>query len=160
MAHKGCVFPNFVLSQSVSCAYAPAKNWVLGENADICCLGDGTIVLSDSDLAKIQGKEMLARGDKSDAEFSERIIVGNMCKDQAIQINGPIGADLWKDISRLEVRDNRAEDVSVQVNYITTLDDLNVLWARQDVVLERDRKWQREDMIIPPRKERHDSFLN
>ena len=46
-----------------------------------------------------------------------RIIIGNLTRLQALQINGPIGEDEWKTISHLEIRDNEAGLASSQVNY-------------------------------------------
>ncbi|KGO78134.1 hypothetical protein PITC_034820 [Penicillium italicum] len=48
---------------------------------------------------------------------STRIIIGNFTKLQALQINGPVGKDMWKAISHLEIRDNEAGLASSQVNY-------------------------------------------
>jgi hypothetical protein len=63
-----------------------------------------------------------------------------MTQDQAVQVNGPIGEDLWKDISRLEIRDNRALGRSIQINYATTQDNLKEvrLWQRE--IIEEERK--------------------
>ncbi|CAG8279863.1 unnamed protein product [Penicillium olsonii] len=46
-----------------------------------------------------------------------RIIIGNLTRSQALQINGPVGEDEWKSISHLEIRDNEAGLASSQVNY-------------------------------------------
>lgn len=46
-----------------------------------------------------------------------RIIVGNLTRPQALQLNGPVGEDEWKSISHLEVRDNEAGVASSQINY-------------------------------------------
>ncbi|CAG8077951.1 unnamed protein product [Penicillium olsonii] len=46
-----------------------------------------------------------------------RIIIGNLTRSQALQINGPVGEDEWKSISHLEIRDNQAGLASSQVNY-------------------------------------------
>jgi hypothetical protein len=76
---------------------------------------------------------------------SERIIVGNLTKDQSLMICGPIGEDLWARISCVEVKENTAEGNSTMVAYATSLETLNALMDRQDKRIEAGRK-ERERM--------------
>ncbi|KAF7514904.1 hypothetical protein PCG10_004293 [Penicillium crustosum] len=70
---------------------------------------DGTVVLDRDDLNRI-GVSVPDGG-------NTRIIIGNLTRLQALQINGPVGEDEWKTISHLEIRDNEAGPASSQVNY-------------------------------------------
>lgn len=81
------------------------------QDISLSCLQieDGTVVLDPGDLSQI-GKLVPNEG-------ASRIIVGNMTRLQALQINGPVGEDEWISISHLEVKDNNAVAVSTQVNY-------------------------------------------
>jgi hypothetical protein len=60
---------------------------------------------------------------------TERTIVNNLTRVQALQINGPLGEDIWKSISRLEIRDNEAGPISTQVNYPVSLSTFYALLA-------------------------------
>lgn len=53
-------------------------------------------------------------------------------------INGPIERDLWKNLSRLEIRDNRATGRSIMINYITTFEALDYMrgWQRELIEME------------------------
>jgi len=68
---------------------------------------DGTVPVSDADMTALGLK-----GPKT-----TRIIENNLTNFQALQINGPVGEDIWKSISHLEVRNNKAGLNSAQVNY-------------------------------------------
>lgn len=48
-------------------------------------------------------------------------------------MNGPIGDDLWKDISKVEIKDNRAGTFSAQINYPVARDDFYSLFVVQFV---------------------------
>lgn len=56
-------------------------------------------------------------GNPTSDSKSTRIIIGNLTRLQALQINGPVGEDEWKSISHLEIRDNEAGTASSQANY-------------------------------------------
>ena len=73
---------------------------------------------------------------------SERVIVGNLTKDQALMICGPIGEDFWAEIGRIEVKQNNAEGNSTMVAYATSLEALGVLIDRQDKRIEAERQWK------------------
>ena len=48
---------------------------------------------------------------------TERKILNNVSQFQALQINAPIGKDIWAHIDRLVIENNRADGLSTQVNY-------------------------------------------
>jgi hypothetical protein len=99
--------------------------------------GDGTILLSAEDEAYVFGK---AAGGGDQTIRTERVIVGNMTQDQAIQINGPLGKDLWKNVIRLEIRDNKAFGKSVQINHATTMEAAEWASRKQKENIEEERK--------------------
>jgi hypothetical protein len=50
-----------------------------------------------------------------------------MAQHQSCQINGPVGEDIWKDLGRLEIRDNIAKDQAAQFNYAISLNALKAV---------------------------------
>lgn len=52
---------------------------------------------------------------------TERIILNNVAKFQATQINAPLGDDIWAHVDRLVVENNQADALSTQINYPMTL---------------------------------------
>lgn len=62
----------------------------------------------------------------------ERIILRNTTRHQAFQINAAFGKDIWKDMERLVIKDNIAENESFQLNHGTTLQAALILLDRQD----------------------------
>lgn len=62
---------------------------------------------------------------------TERIIMRNLAHHQAIQINAALGEDIWKELGRLEIADNIAEDQAIQVNYGMSLEAFAFLADRQ-----------------------------
>ncbi|UPX16444.1 uncharacterized protein EKO05_0006843 [Ascochyta rabiei] len=95
---------------------------------------NGTVPLTQADL-----KSLSTSSDYSGSAFEanapsfdippqlERIIFGNMARDQSCQINIPVGEDIWKDLNgRLEIRDNIAQDQAAQFNYPISLEALKL----------------------------------
>ncbi|KAJ9488567.1 hypothetical protein VN97_g4720 [Penicillium thymicola] len=70
---------------------------------------DGTVILDRDDLNRI-GVSIPNGG-------NTRMIIGNLTRLQALQINGPVGEDEWKTISHIDIRDNEAGLASSQVNF-------------------------------------------
>ena len=62
----------------------------------------------------------------------ERIILRNTARHQAMQINAALGEDVWKEMDRLVIKDNVAEDQAVQVNHGTTIETFMFLVEHQD----------------------------
>jgi len=75
--------------------------------------GDGTVYLSDTDIE------------------NSRIVIDNMTEDQALQINGPIGVEGWREVSHLEIRDNKAAGNSIQLNHGTSMEVFGRVLAAQ-----------------------------
>ena len=76
---------------------------------------NGTVILNQDDLEQIGVSVSSNNGSLS--KRTSRVIVGNLTRLQALQVNGPVGEDEWKTISHLEIRDNTAGLASSQVNY-------------------------------------------
>jgi hypothetical protein len=86
---------------------------------------------------------------------TERIILRNMARDQALQINAPIGKDLWKAIDRIVIEHNTAEGEAVQVNYNNTLEDTIALITLSHKLKLEARKQtssygRRDSLMSPP----------
>ncbi len=125
-------------------------------------IDDGTVPLTHAELASLNA-EYKSEGESDDRTLvqdtnsvasisnasakTERIIIGNMTKDQALMICGPVGEDLWAHIGRIEIKDCKAENNSIQVNYATTREDFHALLDRQarNIQLEAGRWTKRHD---------------
>ncbi|PYI17757.1 hypothetical protein BO99DRAFT_414081 [Aspergillus violaceofuscus CBS 115571] len=83
------------------------------------------IPLSREEVAAVMGPP--GPSSSSSSSNMERIIENNLTQQQALQINGPVGEDRWKSISRLVVRQNRATGTSTQVNYPVSASTFYVL---------------------------------
>jgi hypothetical protein len=125
---------------------------------------DGTVPLTKADLRALSRE---TDGDDSEDETlvddteaasrdvpvkTERIILRNATRHQAVQINAAIEKDIWQGISRLVIRDNVAEDQSLQVNHGTTLDVTMLL-----LELQGKRMGANQPRL---EKKRHDSVLS
>lgn len=60
---------------------------------------------------------------------TKRIVVDNLTLDQALQINGPIGEDGWREVSHLVVERNNASGTSIQLNHAVSRQDFKDLLA-------------------------------
>jgi hypothetical protein len=54
-----------------------------------------------------------------------------MARDQAIQINAPLGKDIWKNVDRTVIKNDIAENDAVQINYINTVEDMMALMTHR-----------------------------
>ncbi|RGP69895.1 hypothetical protein FLONG3_7651 [Fusarium longipes] len=73
-----------------------------------------TILLDDSDVLYLQdGTAQEAHRLSGDV----RIVMDNLTEDQALQINGPIGQEGWREVAHLEIRNNKASGNAMQVNH-------------------------------------------
>lgn len=115
---------------------------------------DGTMPLTLADL-KALDKEINGDGEDSgdetlvdDSEISsrelpvktERIITRNTARNQALQVNAALEQDMWKDIDRLKIQDNVAEDQSCQVNYPISRDIFSMMLDRQSKIAVPSRQ--------------------
>lgn len=129
---------------------------------------DGTVLLTSADLRSLRNE-----GDHDDNEdetlvndsdsstgsatrkraSTSRTILRNMAKNQALQINAAVGEDIWKDIRRLVIKDNVAEDQAIQINHGTTLEVTLALIGRQGEIIAACQKvpsYQRRDSVMSP----------
>jgi hypothetical protein len=78
-----------------------------------------------------------------------------MARDQAIQINAPLGKDIWKNVDRTVIKNNTAENDAVQINYINTLEDTMALMTHRSElkIAEQQHKsshTRRDSVLSPP----------
>ncbi|RMJ02409.1 hypothetical protein CDV36_015329, partial [Fusarium kuroshium] len=79
----------------------------------------GEVRLTDENLVSLRAcMEPTIEGRKP---ATERIILNNVAKFQATQINAPLGEDIWANVDRLVVENNQADALSTQINYPMTL---------------------------------------
>ncbi|OBS23232.1 hypothetical protein FPOA_03785 [Fusarium poae] len=77
------------------------------------CKDDGDIImLDDSDVLSLQDKAP----QEAHRLAGERIVIDNLTEDQALQINGPIGQDGWREVAHMEIRNNKASGNAMQIN--------------------------------------------
>lgn len=130
---------------------------------------DGTVPLTLADLKSLNGEddgedsadETLVEDSDSKSDSTpknqaktERIILRNSARHQALQINAALGEDIWKGIDRLVIKDNVVQDQAVQVNHGTTLEAALLLLDRQDeriaAARQRASRAQRHDNVVGP----------
>jgi hypothetical protein len=131
-------------------------------------IDDGIIPLTPADLKSLrdaaadsdsEDETLIDDSDSSTSSKSkkrvsiERIILRNMAKNQAMQINAPVGEDIWKSIDRIVIEDNIAEDEAVQINYPNTLEAMmTLLRLKNEMSTARQEKssYKRRDSMITP----------
>lgn len=86
---------------------------------------DDTLVPVDrTDLQSLNNDNPQITTDKSDPSqppfprLERRDTIGNFTRDQALQINGPVGEMQWLKLSNINIIDNSARDRSIQVNNV------------------------------------------
>jgi hypothetical protein len=94
-----------------------------------------------------------AAGAPLDAKAIERIIIGNSSEGQAIQLNAPIGEDLWREIS-VRIENNMAGGNSTQFNFPSKWETTKYMLERQERLIAEERKERRE---AEERKERREA---
>jgi hypothetical protein len=67
---------------------------------------------------------------------TSRIVVNCITRGQALQINGPIGEEGWKEVVKLEIRDCIAEDRSIQVSHAISAETFIQLLASRNAGLQ------------------------
>jgi hypothetical protein len=132
-------------------------------------IDDGTVLLTPADWRSLrdaaddQNSDDETLVDDSDSSTgselkrrvsTERIILNNMAKSQAMQINAPMGKDIWKMIDRIVIQNNVAEDGAVQVNYTNTLEDTMALIRLNNefrIAAQQNESFQkRRDSVMSP----------
>ncbi|KAF7943340.1 hypothetical protein EAE96_011267 [Botrytis aclada] len=61
-----------------------------------------------------------------------RIILNNVAREKAVQINAPIGEKGWREAFQLEIRDNEATGNSIQINHAISEDLFKRLLAHRN----------------------------
>jgi hypothetical protein len=131
-------------------------------------IDDGIIPLTSADLKSLrdaasdedsEGETLVDDSDSSTGSdikkrvATERIIMRNMARNQAMQINAPVGKDMWKNIDRIVIEDNVAQDNAVQMNYSNTLEVMTAL-MRLNIELNTARQekssYKRRDSVMSP----------
>ncbi|GAB1318266.1 Fungal N-terminal domain-containing protein [Madurella fahalii] len=97
---------------------------------------DGTVVVTGDDLASLHrdggGRSSPQTAPESNSTVGRHIVTDNMTAGQALQINGPVGAQEWHKTSHLLVRDNKATGQSMQINASMSMEAFSALLrARQ-----------------------------
>lgn len=113
------------------------SNWWKIEN-DVVPLSEQDITfLGDEEASFTSKSKVPASSSTSTQILTSRIILNNVTKDQALQINGPIGEKGWWEVSHLEIKDNEATGESIQVNHGTSMDVFEKLLAARAAALSR-----------------------
>ena len=115
--------------------------------ADLKALGGNEEVNSDSDNSSETFVDDVDSSSDSGSDSpvsdgiakTERIVLQNTTRDQALQINCAIGEDMWKDIDRVVIKRNRAGDKSMQVNYAMSLEVVLAVLKQQQAITGNDR---------------------
>lgn len=83
---------------------------------------DGTVALTEDDVASLsrQGTLPASEGSKSSDHAenqTSRVIRANEAANYALQVNTPIGVDLWKNVGSVTIEGNKATGHASQWNY-------------------------------------------
>jgi hypothetical protein len=77
-----------------------------------------------------------------------------MAKNQAIQINAPLGKDIWKSVNRIVIKNNVAEHDAIQINYTNSLEDtmaLMTLRSNLNIAAQQNKSSRkRRDSVMSP----------
>ncbi|KAL9083441.1 MAG: hypothetical protein Q9165_008517 [Trypethelium subeluteriae] len=104
---------------------------------------DGTVTLSSKDVASLSSDDGVSIDDpdagasprRGTAGSVERIICNNTTEPLALMVNGPIGEDLYRHVSRLEVKDNIAKEEDIQINYATSMNDFQSIMEQRKLAI-------------------------
>lgn len=77
-------------------------------------IADGTVTLSEDDIAALSTEEA---GETETKPQTSRRIVNNEVSRYSLQVNTPIGVDVWEGIGSVTIEGNKAIDHSIQWNY-------------------------------------------
>jgi hypothetical protein len=126
---------------------------------------DGHVPLTLADLRALN-KEVNVDGEDSGDEtlvdgsdisplrvpiMTERTIINNSSRGQAVQVNAPVETDMYKGLNSLTIRDNVAEEQSLQVNYGIKHSSLSMLFELQGKAIAASQQRQ-----VSTRRERSD----
>jgi hypothetical protein len=62
----------------------------------------------------------------------EWFILSNMAKGHAMQVNDPIGKDIWEEMAQLITKDSMTEADAVSIDYLHTFEDTMALMRFRD----------------------------
>ncbi|CAD6455816.1 5e77a018-5156-4f60-b40b-2159ab023bf8 [Sclerotinia trifoliorum] len=95
---------------------------------------DGFVHIKGEDLSRITTSGDDLGGNSKDAGWlSRRITLNNVTREQALQINGPIGEKGWREeVSHLEIRNNEASGSSIQINHAVSEEAFYAMLANRD----------------------------
>ncbi|KAH6849628.1 hypothetical protein B0I37DRAFT_369468 [Chaetomium sp. MPI-CAGE-AT-0009] len=90
---------------------------------------DGSVTLTEDDIASLSTESNVAGGTTPE---TSRIVRENQASGSALQVNTPIGEDLWKDMGNITIERNQAQGSASQWNYPISADTfLAALQTRQ-----------------------------
>lgn len=94
---------------------------------------DNLVILSRAEIASLDPRTTGRTGSDItlDDKTLDRIIVGNIARDSAIQLLGPIGRDLWEDM-RVQIENNTASGHAAQFAYPTDFVTFKYLLDHQE----------------------------
>ncbi|GAW23060.1 hypothetical protein ANO14919_126100 [Xylariales sp. No.14919] len=84
---------------------------------------DGTVALSKDNIAFLPRQGSVAdsgetsTSDLTPTDGASRRVMGNEALSHSLQMNTPVGVDVWKDLGSVVIENNKAMDGSVQWNY-------------------------------------------
>lgn len=87
--------------------------------------------LKNSDIASLSDSEnstLESVGVKS-KDSTSRVVERNETKDQALQLNAPIGIGGFVEVDHLVIMDNKAVNRSIQVNHAVSQDNFDKILA-------------------------------
>lgn len=97
--------------------------------------GKGRIHLSQSDYEELSRSQIKASHPETrsmNPDATTRIITNCLAKDQSLQILGPVGVDIWKDVAFIKTEGLVSRDKAIQVGYAITMEVFDkIVSARQ-----------------------------
>ncbi|RAL64619.1 hypothetical protein DID88_001652 [Monilinia fructigena] len=93
---------------------------------------DGFVHVNSGEFIPSMDDDNLKESHPKDANsIASRIVLRNVTKEQAFQINGPIGERGWREVNQLEICDNEASGSSLQINHAVSEELFLQLLAQQ-----------------------------
>ncbi|TGO37888.1 hypothetical protein BHYA_0086g00030 [Botrytis hyacinthi] len=80
---------------------------------------------------KTNGAEVALENVEDAGRVSRRIVSRNVAREQALQINAPIGEKGWREAFQIEIQDNEATGSSIQINHAISEDLFDKLLAHR-----------------------------
>lgn len=125
-------------------------------NNSIFPLDDGLVAIDKAELVELASSDSSTPGTPTigtplDDTRMDRHIIDNTAKGFAVQINGPVGIDVWRDMA-VRIEKNVADGSAVQINYATTREEvrdarehqLKLMQMNMDMEMARQRNREEE----------------